>query len=163
MEQKKKITDPQVALAKAQAYCAYQERCQQEVRNKLYEWGLWTEAVEKIIANLITDNFLNEERFSKTYAGGKFRIKEWGKIKIVQELKRRNITPYCIKSAMKEIPDEEYRNTIQKIISEKAKQVKERNPLKRNYKIAQYLISRGFEADIVWDEINMNSQLNESL
>lgn len=156
MEQKKKrkITDPQLALVKAQSYCAYQERCQQEVRNKLYEWGLWTDAVDVIIANLINDNFLNEERFSKAYAGGKFRIKEWGRVKITLELKRRNITAYCIKSAMQEISDEDYRSTIQKIIAGKAKQIKEKNPVKRNYKIVQYLVSRGFEGEIVWDELN---------
>ena len=141
------------ALAKAEGYCAYQERCQQEVRNKLYEWGLWQDDVEQVIAELITTNFLNEERFAKLFAGGKFRIKEWGKIKITAELKKRNISAFCIKSAMQEIPDSAYSHTIQKIIAEKEVALPKGNILNRKYKIAQYLISRGFEANIVWAEI----------
>src|SRR5687767_2477337 len=96
-----KITDAKIGLAKAQKYCAYQERCQQEVRSKLYGWGLWKEAVEGIIAELINENFINEERFAIAFAGGKFRIKKWGKTKIKLELKKRDISDYCIKQALK--------------------------------------------------------------
>ena len=91
------------ALVKAQRYCAYQERCQQEVRARLYEWGLYSRVVESIIAELITNNFINEERFSKVYAGGKFRIKKWGRIKIRQKLREKNITKYCIEKGFEEI------------------------------------------------------------
>ena len=83
----KKITDEKVALSKAEHFCAYQERAQQEVRDKLYEWGLWPDAVENIIVKLIGDNFLNEERFAKAYTQGKFKQKGWGKLKIKQGLK----------------------------------------------------------------------------
>ena len=147
---KKKLT-PQQAFIKAQQTCAYQERCQQEMRDKLYEWGLYPNDVENIIANLITDNFLNEERFAKTYAGGKFRIKKWGRIKIKIELKKRKISDYCIRKAMEEIPDKDYISTLQQLIAKKEKKVKEKKPEVRNYKIAQYVISRGFEGDLVWD------------
>ncbi len=145
-----KITDPKQALIKAQSYCAYQERSQQEVRDKLYEWGMWTDAVEEIIADLITDNFINEERFAKIFAGGKFRIKKWGRVKIKIELKKKRISDYCINKAMKEISDSDYRKTLKAIIAERDKKTSEKNPLKRNYKTAQYAISRGFESDIVW-------------
>src|SRR5688500_741234 len=107
-----RITDQKQALIKARNYCAYQERCQQEVRDKLYEWGLWPEAVENIIVELITDNFLNEERFATTFAGGKFRIKKWGRVKIKLELKKRKISEYCIKQAMKEIDEKDYLKTL---------------------------------------------------
>lgn len=147
---KKKLT-PQQATLKAQQTCAYQERCQQEMRDKLYEWGLYSNDVENIIANLITDNFLNEERFAKTYAGGKFRIKKWGKIKIKIELKKRKISDYCIRKAMEEIPDKDYITTLQQLIVKKGKEVKEKKAEIRNYKIAQYIMSRGFEGDLVWD------------
>lgn len=115
-EHKKKIriTDEKLALRKAESYCAYQERCQQEVRDKLYEWGLWKNAVENIIAKLIQDNFLNEERFAKAYAGGKFRIKKWGKVKIKLELKKRKISDYCIRQAMKEIDGPDYEKELKK-------------------------------------------------
>src|ERR1017187_9401155 len=106
-KQKKKLS-PNEALIKAQLFCAYQERCQQEMRDKLYSWGLYPDAVENIIAGLITGNYLNEERFAKSYAGGKFRIKKWGRIKIKIELKKRKISEYCIKRAMEEINNRDY-------------------------------------------------------
>ncbi len=147
---KKKLT-PQQALIKAQQTCAYQERCQQEMRDKLYEWGLYPNEVENIIVDLISENFLNEERFAKAYAGGKFRIKKWGKVKIKIELKKRKISDYCIRKAMGEIPDKEYIAALEQLIEKKSKEVKEKKTEVRNYKIAQYVISRGFEADLVWD------------
>ncbi len=154
MEEDKKIKkkySPQQALLKAQQYCAYQERCQQEMRNKLYEWGLYSDAVENILSELITTNFLNEERFAKAYAGGKFRIKKWGKIKIKLELKRRGISEYCLKKALNESPDDEYIKTITELIAKKSKDIKDKSPQVRNYKTAQYIASKGFEQNLVWD------------
>jgi regulatory protein len=152
-----RITDVKKALLKAQSYCAYQERCQQEVRDKLYEWGLWPEAVENIIVELITDNFLNEERFAKTYAGGKFRIKKWGKVKIKLELKKRKISDYCIKQAMKEIGNKEYMAALRDIIrteSGKLEKKKVKGPYAKELKkqkLVRYCLSRGFEQDLVLD------------
>ena len=147
---KKKLT-PAQALIRAQLSCAYQERCHQEMRNKLYEWGLYSDAVENILANLITDNFLNEERFAKSYAGGKFRIKKWGRIKIKIELKKRKISEYCIKKGMLEIDEKEYIQTLKQLIEKKSKEIKGGNLHVKNYKIAQYIASRGFEQDLIWD------------
>jgi len=149
---KKKLT-PQQALIKAQAACAYQERCQQEMRDKLYEWGLYPDAVESIIAQLITDNFLNEERFAKAFAGGKFRIKKWGRVKIKIELKKRKLSDYCIRKGMEEISDREYNKTLQELIAKKLKENPKGQLRARYYKAAQYAISRGFEGDVVWDVI----------
>jgi regulatory protein len=145
-----KITDPKQGLEKAMAWCAYQERCQQETRDKLYSWGLWKDAVENIIAELITQNFLNEERFAKTYAGGKFRIKSWGKVKIRIELKRRSISDYCIRKAMLEIDEDDYLKTLRKVLSAYSAKIKEKHPLKKKYRLARYAQSRGFEQDLVW-------------
>lgn len=147
---KKKLT-PAQALIRAQLSCAYQERCHQEMRNKLYEWGVYPDAVENILANLITDNFLNEERFAKSYAGGKFRIKKWGRIKIKIELKKRKISEYCIKKGMLEIDETEYIKTLKQLIEKKSKEIKGGKLHVRNYKIAQYIASRGFEQDLIWD------------
>ncbi len=149
---KKKLT-PNQATIKAQLSCAYQERCQQEMRDKLYEWGLYSNDVENIIANLISDNYLNEERFAKAYVGGKFRIKKWGRIKIRIELKKRKISDYCIKKGMQEINDSDYAKTLNEIIAKKSKEIKGGKLQVRNYKIAQYVMSRGFEGDLVWDSI----------
>lgn len=159
MEEKKKKwkISPEQALEKAKAWCAYQERSQQEMRDKLYEWGLWKDAVENIIAGLVTSNFINEERFAKAYAGGKFRIKKWGKIKIRIELKKKGITDYCIRKGLQEIDDDEYEKTLQDIIEERARTTRDRNVLKRSYKIAQYAISRGYEPQLVWDALKMEA------
>ena len=148
---KKKLT-PNQAIIKAQMTCAYQERCQQEMRDKLYEWGLHSNEVENIIANLITDNFLNEERFARAFAGGKFRIKKWGRVKIKIELKKRKISDYCIRKGLQEIDDSEYMKTLKTLIAKKLKETKGKEQAK-NYKAAQYAMSRGFEGDLVWEVI----------
>ena len=154
----KKVIYPfKLAVEKARKYCAYQERSQQEVRDKLYDLGLHKTEVEQAIALLITENFINEERFSTLFAGGKFRMKQWGKVKIRLALKQKKITDYCIRKALSQIDDKEYFNTLEKVINQKAKSVKEKNPLKRNYKIAQYAISRGFEPELVWEILKINS------
>jgi regulatory protein len=149
---KKKLT-PNQALIKAQMSCAYQERCQQEMRDKLYEWGLHSNEVENIIADLISTNFLNEERFAKAFAGGKFRIKKWGKVKIKIELKKRKISDYCIRKGLAEIDEKEYINTLKDVISKKLKENSKGKIQVRNYKAAQYAQSRGFEGDLIWDII----------
>jgi len=118
---KKRLT-PNQATIKAQLSCAYQERCQQEMRDKLYEWGLHSNDVENIIANLISDNYLNEERFAKAFAGGKFRIKKWGRVKIKIELKKRKISDYCIKKGMQEIDEADYIKTLKNILAKKLKE-----------------------------------------
>ncbi len=148
---KRKIYDPETAMIKARAYCAYQERSHQEVRDKLYDWGLWKDKVEFIPSQLITEGFLNEERFAVTFAGGKFRIKKWGRVKIKIALKEKRVSDYCIKKALASIDESDYLKVLKTIILAKTKMVKESNPLKKKYKIAQYAISRGFESDMVWD------------
>ena len=99
---------PQQAVPKIKQYCAYQERCHVEVRDKLYSYGLIKPEVEEIIYTLITENYLNEERFAIHYAGGKFRMKQWGKNKIKLALKQKQISEYCIKKALKVIDETEY-------------------------------------------------------
>ena len=143
-----------MALMKMQSWCAYQERSQQDARNKLYELGMWEEAVENIIVQLIQDNFLNEERFAMTFARGKFGIKKWGRIKIKQELKFKKVSDYCIKKALQQIDDTEYINTLKKLIESKRKLIKEPNKIKLQYKLMNYVLSKGYEKDIVFDVLN---------
>src|SRR4051812_49143253 len=148
---KKKIYNPATAFLKISHYCAYQERSHKEVRNKLYEYGLHKNDVEEAISKLITDGFLNEERFAKAYAGGKFRIKKWGRIKIKLELKKRKISDYCIKQGMKEIPEDAYLETLKQLIEKKSKDIKGGKEHIRHFKIANYIASRGFENDLIWE------------
>ena len=117
----KKYLSQDEALLKMQHYCAYQERCQDEVRSKLIEYGVYGDALENIIADLIADNYLNEERFARAFAGGKFRIKHWGRIKIVQELKARKISDYSVRKALEsEINDEDYRAPLLEVLNKKS-------------------------------------------
>ena len=153
-----KITDPHLALVKMQSWCAYQERSQQDARDKLYELGMWTEAVENIIVQLIQDNFLNEERFAMTFARGKFTIKKWGRIKIKQELKQKRVSDYCLKKALAQIDEKEYINTLKKIIESKRKLIKEPNKIKLQYKLMSYALSKGYEKDLVFDVLNNNEE-----
>src|ERR1700761_5064824 len=147
----KKITDEKVALVKAEHYCAYQERSQQEVRDKLYEWGLWTDAVENIISQLISGNFLNEERFAKAYTKGKFNQKGWGKIKIKQGLKLKKVPDVLVKKALQTIDPDDYLQVLDKVIRKKTATITEKDPYKRRYKLQQYALSRGYEADLITD------------
>jgi regulatory protein len=154
-KKKQKITDPKLALEKMKNWCAYQERCQQEARNKLYDFGLWPEAVENIISDLITENFLNEERFAKAYAGGKFRIKKWGRLKIKAALKQKKLTEYCIKKGLKEIDENDYYKALEKILENKARKIGEKNLIRRNYKLLQYAYGRGYEQDLVMEILKL--------
>lgn len=145
-----KFLSKEKALERARKYCVYQERAHSEVRSKLYEWGLWKKDVEEIIAQLITENFLNEERFAIALAGGKFRIKKWGKVKIRLELKRKQVSDYCISRALAEIDDADYRTTLKEIIRKKSSGKQKLNPAERGA-IARYAVSRGFEGNLVWE------------
>lgn len=154
MEQKAKTYTPLQALARIQDWCAYQERSQQEARDKLYEYGLRSEEVENIISQLISDNFLNEERFARAYAGGKFRIKKWGRIKIKMGLKAKRVSEYCIRKGMEEITDKEYRKTLQKILDDKARTLNEKNAIRRKYKLLSYAAARGYEKELIMEVLN---------
>lgn len=150
MENKKqKVYTVKQGIIKAQAYCAYQERCQQEVRSKLIEWGLYGDEAEEVIVALISDNFLNEERFAMAYVSGKFRIKKWGRVRLKLELKSRKISDYCIKKALAQISSEEYEKTISDLIDKKKKDIKDKLPFMRKQKMLRYIVSKGFEHDIV--------------
>ena len=149
--QPRKRYSPEQALIRAQKYCAYQERSQQEVRDKLYSYGLHQNQVEELISRLITDGFLKEERFAVAYATGKFRIKKWGVVKIRQGLKEKRVSEPLIRQALNEIDPKEYLAVLSQLIQKKQKTLKEKNVFKRNYKLAQYCMRQGFEAELVWE------------
>ena len=160
MPVEKQITyhTPEQALLKARDWCAYQERCQQELRDKLYGYGLKTNEVENLIAQLIAENFVNEERFAKAFAGGKFRIKKWGKIKIKMELKARRVSDYCINKGLAEIDPTEYMHTLKKVLVLKARSVHEKNALKKKQKLLRFALSRGYEQDLIFDVLKANEE-----
>ena len=145
---------PEQSIPKIKQYCAYQERCHAEVRDKLYSFGLHRKEVEEIISNLIQENYLNEERFAIQYAGGKFRIKHWGKNKIRQALKQKQVSDYCIKKALKEIDDTDYIKTFEKLVEQKMKTLKgEKNIFIKKRKLQGFLLMKGYESDLVTEEV----------
>lgn len=154
----KKYLSKLQAREKIEHYCAYQERSQKEVRNKLYELGLKSSDVEEIISDLIQTNFINEERFALAYARGKFRMKQWGKIKIKQGLKLKGITDRLLKTALASIDDEQYIQTLLAVLQKKSAKISEKDPYKRRYKLSQHAMLRGFEPDII-AEVLTNSDL----
>lgn len=154
MEFKKTYT-PQQALLKAANYCAYQERCYKEVEEKLAEWGIYGTDAGEIMIKLSEQNYLNEERFAKAFAGGKFRTKKWGRTKIRIELKQRNISDYFLKIAMKEIDEDIYLQTLQEIAEEKFSEYKDKNPMLRKNKTAKWLMAKGYEGDLIWNVLKV--------
>jgi regulatory protein len=140
-------------LQPIQYYCAYQERCHSEVRSKLLELGFRGDELEQAIASLIADNFLNEERYAKQYCGGKFRINKWGRKKIIQELKKKKVSDYCIKKGLKEIEEQDYWETLRQLAIKKTAEInsKEKNIWIRKQKLQRYLIQKGYESDLISD------------
>ena len=149
----KKRLEPKEAKLKAGDFCAYQERSQQQVRDKLYDYGLHFDEVEEILSDLIVEGYLNEERFAKAYAGGKFRMKKWGKHKILQGLKQHKISEFCIKEGLKEIDEEDYYQTLKNLLLKKAETIKATNDYDRRNKIARFAIGRGYETGLIWEII----------
>ncbi len=157
-KKEKKSYTPHQAKLKAESYCAYQERAQQEVRDKLYSWGLHQEDVENIIASLIEENFLNEERFAKAYVLGKFRMQGWGKIKIKLHLKAKRVSEPLIRIALREINEEDYQEMIIKIIKKRTKHQLSKISTTERSKLFKYLLSKGFESEIIQENIDNNRQ-----
>jgi regulatory protein len=139
--------------AKMESWCAYQDRSHFEARLKLKSFTNNQKEIEFIISELISANFLNEERFACSYARGKFRIKHWGRIKILSGLKQYQISEYCIKKAMKEIDDDEYMLVLKTILFKKASTIKEKNIFLKKIKLTKFALSRGFENDLIQDSL----------
>ncbi|MEC3964794.1 regulatory protein RecX [Flagellimonas halotolerans] len=142
------------ATKKMEHYCAYQERCHKEVTEKLKGMNMIPEAIDQILGHLIQENFLNEERFAKAFARGKFSIKKWGANRIIRELKLRDISAYNIKSALSEINNEDYLQIFDELARKRLEQIKEKNPLKKKKKLADYLLYRGWEGHLVYEKAN---------
>ena len=149
----KDVFSIQEALKKIEHYCAYQERCHDEVVQKLRTMKMDADEIDTIIVKLIQDNFLNESRFACSFARGKHRIKFWGKNRIINELKFRNIGQYNINLALKEISNEEYLDTFDKIALRNWDSIKETNLQKKRKKFCDYLLRKGFESNLIYEKV----------
>ncbi len=141
------------ARSKLMKYCAYQERCHKEVEDKLRSIGTDPETSGQVILYLLENNFLNEERFARAFAGGKFRTKKWGRMRIMRELGIRDISEYCIQKAMEEIDESNYRSALEHILETKSKSIKGKNIYEFRNQLAKFAIQKGYEPQMVWDLI----------
>jgi len=146
----KRLT-PDQAFQKLKHYCSYQERSHDEVKQKLYGFGLHRQEVEESISKLIEENYLNEERFAIAFAGGRFRSKQWGKVKIEYELKQKKVSPYCIRKALNEIDEEAYLKTLRQLARKKWNSLKAPGATEyvKSSKTTTYLLQRGFERNYI--------------
>lgn len=147
---------PEQALQKAKHYCAYQERCHAEVKEKLYSLGLYKQQVEQLLATLIEEDYLNEARFAIQFAGGRFRMKNWGRVKIRYELKQKQVSEYCIRKALLEINEADYLKTLDKLARVKLASIKTSttNRYSQLAKLTDYLLQKGFERDLIAKTLN---------
>ena len=161
MEERKKRTklSKEDALNLMQKHCAYQDRCQSEIRTRLIEHSVYGDDLEEIIAELISDDFINEERFVQAYVRGKFRIKKWGKMKILKELKYRRISAYSINKGMKEIDYDEYLDTLKLLLQKKNPTLRVKDKWDRRKKLTSYATQKGYEYEVIKEVLNANAEL----
>lgn len=152
MQFKKYVTEED-ALKKIKHYCAYQERCHSEVKEKLYSFGLYKQQVENILSKLIEDNYLNEERFAIAFAGGKFRMKHWGRKKIEYELRQKQVSTFCIKLALKAIDEKDYHSSLLKLATAKWNSVSDEVVYARVAKTYAYLLQKGYESSLIQQQL----------
>lgn len=139
-------------------FCAYQERCHSEVRSKLMELHFWGDELEEAISELISEGYLNEERFARSYSGGKFRILKWGRKKIIQQLKFKKVSDYCIRKGLEEIDPSLYYETLKTLAGQKLQELqKEKSERIRNQKTIRYLLQKGYENDLILDVLQNKS------
>ena len=149
----KKVFDFKITIQRLKNYCALQEKSKWDVIQKMKEWGLNKNSQDYILELLINEKYIDEERYSKSFCSGKFKIKKWGKIKLENELKKKNIPKVCIEKGLKEIDDFDYLQELKYLLEKKMNNIKEKNYFIKNKKIALYLINKGYEYNLVWDKI----------
>lgn len=145
---------PEQAWNKIQSYCAYQERSHRQVKEKLYSYGLHRGEVDELLTRLIGEGFLNEERFARAFAGGKFRMKQWGRFKIERALQALDVSSVCISRGLREIDPADYRATLVRLLQKKKKSLSPAAPLALRQKLAAYAIGKGYEPELVWPVVN---------
>ena len=145
--------DIKILIEQLKNYCAIQERCSSDIVTKMKTWRITNENQNKILDILIQEDFINDKRYSKSFCRGKFRIKKWGKVKITNELKRKNINPSTITSSLNEIKDIDYNTALDTQFNKKKQSIKSSNYYDKKKKIANYLIGKGYESNLVWEKL----------
>lgn len=143
------------ATQKIKYYCGYQERSHAETRDKLYSFGLYKSEVESLLSQMIEEDYLNEERFALAFAGGKFRMKNWGRVKIKNELLQKQVSTWSLKKALSSIPEGDYIKTLRKLATAKALTLRsEKNIFTKKTKLRNYLMQKGYEPNLIMEVVN---------
>lgn len=150
---KKRVYNIEIAIERLKNYCSLEDKCQWDVKQKMKEWGLPKISQDQIMELLINQKYIDEERYSKSFCRGKFKIKKWGKIKITNELQKKNISELYIAKGLEEINDAEYHKELDKQYQKKKDAINEKNNFIKNKKIATFLITKGYESNLVWNKI----------
>jgi regulatory protein len=150
----RKILTKEQALQKLRHYCRYQERCHSEVREKLWQLGVKRAEHDEIVSSLIEDDYLNEERFAMQFAGGKYRLKQWGRVKIKYELKQKQVSDYSIKKSLQQIDEADYLKTLKELADKRYAVLKNEQWLVRKKKTIDYLLLKGFEHNLINNVVN---------
>ena len=143
----------EAATSRMERYCAYQERCHSEVVQKLQSMRMIPEAIDSIVVHLIEHNYLNEERFTQAFVRGKFRQKQWGRIRLRSELKQKRISPYLIRKTLESIPESEYLSVFEALFKKRLKNLEGEPPARLKQKLHSYLYYRGWENELIYDRI----------
>ena len=147
-------TEPEAALQKLRNWCALQERSHKEVKDKLYGLGLYPSEVDEATAALIMEGYLNEGRYAETLAGGKHRIKGWGRTKVVQRLKQNNVSLANIKNALQQLQGPDYEARLHGLVARKNTLLRQPDPMKRKASLLRYAIGKGYEQELAWRVVN---------
>ena len=139
---------------KLKQYCSYQDRCHNEVEKKLKTFDVISQVKEQIISNLISENYLNETRFCKSFVRGKFKIKNWGKRKIILELKSRKVSNYNLKEGLKEINEIDYLDKLENLFNKKLASLDHLSLINKKKKILSFLLYRGWETNLIYEKLN---------
>lgn len=149
-----KIYDLKEAKTRIRHYCVKEDRCQQQVIDKLYSYGLSKAVIDHFLVELIQEKFIDEERYARSFAGGKFKIKKWGRRKIVFELKKKKVSAFCIQKGLKEINESDYLAAVEHLLLKKRSMIiKNTNPFIRKKKMVNYVVGKGYEPELVWQAI----------
>lgn len=148
-----KIYDLKEAKLRIEQYCVKEDRCQQQVLDKLRNYGLSSGVAEDFLTDLILGKFVDEERYARSFCRGKFKIKKWGRRKIIFELKKKKVSAVCIAKGLEEIEEEEYLESLITLLHKKEVLVKDKNPFVRKKKMVDYMVRKGYESDLVWEAV----------
>ena len=151
---KSKIYDLKEVKSRIRLYCAKEDRCQQQVINKLLDYGVSSGVSGEILLDLIQEKYVDEERYARSFCSGKFKINKWGRRKIIFELKKKKVSEACIQMGLEEIDEEEYLHILKQLLEKKKDLSKENNQFVRKKKMVDYVVRKGYESDLVWEVVH---------